>query len=394
MDPDAEEVRQALAGSVEAPEPGDELQIADGLDAVVLSDNEVLVQFGSRSYPSQLLRDTDLTGILGKVFGRLAAGPGRRDDLLDQMEPEHRAETAKLVDRLQDAGILARTGTSPVDQYLAYTFTGQTDLAASSVSLIGAGPIGARVAETLLQHGIGQVRLLEGRAPDAVWHALVRARRGDGSPPAGSAQAMLRDRLRGLGYSGVEALEGEVDDASVAPEIAGSDLTVVALEQLDLRVAHLVNRLCLEAGKPWLHGVLDGGRGVAGPLFVPGVTACYNDFRTLADAGDASPLMGRVYRNHAIKRGASTFSPGLPAHAEIVSGFLSLAAVHHLLGGTSYLLGRALTVSFDRMLIDVEDVLKLPRCPVCGRLGSAYQPPFSAEVITRAPAAGVDPGGR
>jgi bacteriocin biosynthesis cyclodehydratase domain-containing protein len=384
----AEEVTRALASSVEAPVPADELRIAEGLDAIVLSDNEVLVQFGSRSYPSQLLRDTDLTGILGTVFGLLTAGPKRRDDLLDHVEPEHRAEAAKLVDRLQDAGILARTRTSPVDQYLAYTFTGQTDLAANSISLIGAGPIGARIAETLLQHGIGQVRLLEGRAPDAVWHTLVQARGGDGSPPAGSAQAMLRDRLRDLGYSGVEAVEGDVDDASVARAVASSDLTVVALEQLDIRIAHLVNRLCIAAAKPWLHVVLDGGRSVAGPLFVPGVTACYNDFRTLAEAADASPLMARVYRNHVARRGAATFLPGLPAHAEIVSGFASLAVVHQLLAGTSYLLGRALTISFDRMMIDVEDVLKLPRCPVCGQLRNAYQPPFSAEVVTRVPPAG------
>jgi hypothetical protein len=127
---------------------------------------------------------------------------------------------------------------------------------------------------------------------------------------------------------------------------------------------------------------------------VPGVTACYNDFRTLADAADASPLMARVYRNHAVRRGATTFSPGLPAHAEIMSGFVSLAAVHHLLMGTSYLLGRALTIGFDRMTLDVEDVLKLPRCPVCGRLRSAYQPPFSAEVVTRVPPAGDNADGQ
>ena len=129
-----------------------------------------------------------------------------------------------------------------------------------------------------------------------------------------------------------------------------------------------------------------------GPLFVPGVTACYNDFRALTDAAHPSPLMAGVYRRYAAQRGARTFSPGLPAHAGIVAGFTSLAAVHSLLSGTSSLLGRAVTINFDRMMIDVEDVLKLPRCPVCGRQRSAYQAPFSAEVVTRVPAARDDGG--
>jgi len=32
------------------------------------------------------------------------------------------------------------------------------------------------------------------------------------------------------------------------------------------------------------------------------------------------------------------------------------------------------TVEFERMIIDVEDVLKLPRCPGCGLQRTAYQP--------------------
>lgn len=381
-----------MASSSEG-EPGVALRIADGLDVVLIGDDEVLVQFGSRSYPSQVLRDTDLTGILGKVVGRLLTGPRRPAELLADIDPRHQADAVKLLDDLQGKGILTRTDTSPVDQYLAYTFTGQTRLTAASVSLIGAGPVGARTAETLLQHGVGRLLLLEGRPADQTWHALVRT--GADADPAGgvSAPTLLRDRLLRLGYTGMEAFADHVDEEAVERAVHGADLTVLALEQPDIRLAHLVNRHCLAAGKPWLHTVMDGGWGRVGPLVIPGVTACYNDFRTLADAADPNPLMTRVHRAHTIRRGAVSFAPGLPAHAEIVSGFASLAAVHFLLMRTGYLLGRVLTVNFDRMLIDVDDVLKLPRCPVCGRQRSAYQPPFSAEVLTRAPVDGQDAEG-
>lgn len=352
------------------------LRIAEGLDIVIISDNEVLVQFGSRSYPSQLLRDTDLTGLLGRVFGRLELGNATVTELLSAVAGEHRTEAAELLDSLRDQGILALVDESPTEQYLRYSFTGETRLTDYHVSLIGAGPLGARTAELLLQHGLGGVNLLDARQA------------GQQDLP----HVDVRDRLRAQGFDGVHATESRLDDRSLADSVARSDLVVVALEQPDVRLAHTVNRMCLAAGRHWIHAVIDGNAGVVGPLFVPGVTACYNDFRALADAATPSPLMAEIYRRYAAERGAHTFSPGLPAHAGIVAGFTSLAAIHSLLSGTSWLLGRTLTVNFDRMIIDVEDVLKMPRCPVCGRRRSAYQAPFSAEAVTRVPAA-QDGGG-
>jgi bacteriocin biosynthesis cyclodehydratase domain-containing protein len=367
-------------------------QIAEGLDVVVISDNEVLIQFGSRSYPSELYRDTDLTGVLGQVFSRLEAASATTADILSWVASDQRGEVGRLIDRLCEQGILVDADKSVVEQYLGLAFSGETDLAARRVSLVGAGPVGAQTAELLLQHGVGGVRLLEHREPDAVWRALPRST-GPGSPgTAKLAQVGLRDHLLALGYRGVEAAEAGVGE-SLENAVAESDLVVVALEQPDVRLAHLVNRRCIAVGRPWLHVVIDGDRGLIGPLFVPGVTACYNDFRALADAATPSPLMARVYRHYRAAQGARrSFAPGLPAHAGIVGGFASLAAVHTLLTGTCFALGRVLTVSFDRMLIDVEDVLRLPRCPVCGRQRNAYHPPFSAEIVTRVPAAGEERG--
>src|SRR5438067_1508533 len=115
----------------------DGLRVAEGLDLVPISDNEVLVQFGSRSYPSQLLRDTDLTGVLGRIVSRLELQPATVQELVEQVAPEHRDEAKRVIENLRDQGILTEVGASAVDQYLAYTFTGETRLAEASVSLVG-----------------------------------------------------------------------------------------------------------------------------------------------------------------------------------------------------------------------------------------------------------------
>lgn len=362
------------------------LRIADGLDVVVISDNEVLVQFGSRSYPSQLLRDTDLTGVLGHVFHRFQTGPATQVEILSATAPEHRDEVIKLIDSLSGQGILVDSDKSPIEQYIAYTFTKETELTDQSVCLIGAGPVGARIAETLLQHGIGSVRLLEGRQPDSVWRGYVSSE----STSRKSVQSELRDRLYERGYTGVESYETNLDEKTLKEHIICSDIAVLALEQPDVRLGHLVNRSCISAGKRWIHASLDGNLGVIGPLFAPSTTACYNDFRTLLDAASPNRQMSHLYRRYAAERGAVSFVPGLPAHADIVGGFVSLGLIHWLLSDTCYLLGRVLVINFERMTIDIEDVLKLPRCPVCARWRFAYQPPFSAEVMTRHPKEGEE----
>lgn len=355
------------------------LQIAEGLDVVVISDNEILVQFGSRSHPSRLFRDTDLTGALGEIFGRLQDGPASRDDLLAQVA-ESGADAVALLDGLCERGILVPTDTDLVAQYLGYTFSGTTQLKDFQVGQIGAGPVGAYVAEILLQHGIGRLRLADDREADASWSRFV------GKPGGRSHQFTevgLRDRLAKLGYDGVEAGQAGSFDDSLLALVHESDLVILTLERPDVRLAHLVNRVALTTDTPWIAACLDGNFGVAGPMFAPGITACYNDYRALADAATPSPMMARAYRRHRPAPAGHSFFPGLPAYAASLAGFVSVAATQMLLSSSSFLLGRTLTVNFDAMIIDVEDVLRLPRCPVCRPYRSAAQTPFPAEAVSR-----------
>ena len=125
----------------------------------------------------------------------------------------------------------------------------------------------------------------------------------------------------------------------------------------------------------------EGNFGLVGPLFLPIHTACYNDYQVLAETATPSPAIARKHRQYIEHRAVGSFFPGLPAYAEILAGFSALAVVNFLLHGTSFALGRVMVMDFDRMAIEVEDVLKLPRCPVCSREKSAYRRPFSPDLM-------------
>jgi bacteriocin biosynthesis cyclodehydratase domain-containing protein len=300
--------------------------VAAGLDLVLISDNELLIQFGLRSRPSELLRDHDVSGLLGRVIGRVLRGPATVRELLDANASRNEDDVRSLLSDLVDRGILADLRTSPVEQYLRYTFDGEPCFPNANVGVMGTGKLGTRIAQCLTDHGIARVTPLD-----------------------------------------LEEIEQSV---------MASDFVILALDQPDLGTCHMVNRYAIRERKPWLHSTIDGNFGMIGPLFVPDETACYNDFRALAFAATPNRVMARKHREYVAARGTHIPFAGPPAHTEITAGHSSLAAVHFLLRGTCFAVGRVMIVDFDRMQIDTEDVLKLPRCPVCGTQKSDYRPSF------------------
>jgi hypothetical protein len=114
------------------------LVAAGGLDLVFISDDELLIQFGIRSRPSELLRDADLTGILQKTVGRLLQAPMTLDDLLAGLEAGQQAEGSELLGDLIARGIVTDVRRTPVQQYLGYTLTGESSLEGRTVGRIGA----------------------------------------------------------------------------------------------------------------------------------------------------------------------------------------------------------------------------------------------------------------
>jgi bacteriocin biosynthesis cyclodehydratase domain-containing protein len=310
-----------------------ELAVAHGIDLVVLSEDELLFQCGTRSHPSELLRDADLTGLLGALARGLLGGPVRLNELLESVREEDRSEARSVVLDLLERGILTDVRRDPVEQYLRYSFEGAGDLEHRIAAVAGGGTLAARVAAGL-------------------------------------------DRHRVL----VDAIDGEFEPAAARAAADKSDLVVLALDRPSPSLSHIVNRVCLATRTPWLLATIDGSRGLAGPLFVPPSTACYSDYRALVESTTPSAPMIRRYERWARMNGGAHAFAGLPAYVEIVGGFATLAAVHFLARGRCFATGRQLALDFERMRIDVEDVFKLPRCPVCGPARTAARPVFASEV--------------
>jgi bacteriocin biosynthesis cyclodehydratase domain-containing protein len=354
----------------------DDLTVAYGLDLVFIGDSEVLVQFGTRSRPSELLRDSELTGVLRRVLFPLRYEAVGREALLREFDATERKEADAILDRLIALGIVTTPSRSPVDQYLGFSVEKGQHLADARVAVIGAGPLGARIAYSLVQHGVGYIRLLDERVADGLWRTFLPLASMSTKTDDQPAQVALRDILRTVGNAEVETTAGGFESEGVTTAVAEIDLAVLATEQPHPRLAHLVNRACFRANKPWIAAGIDGNLGLIGPLFLPPETPCYNDYETLARSTRPDPAMDRTYHRYLLDRGTGSFFPGVPSYADIVGGFTTVGAVQQLLQGTSHLLARLVSIDFQNMQMNAEDVLKLPRCPVCGGGRVAVEPPY------------------
>jgi bacteriocin biosynthesis cyclodehydratase domain-containing protein len=354
------------------------IRVADGLAVVVISDNEVLVEFGTRSRPSELLRDEDLSGTVGVLFRRLLRGPASPTDLVGGLPDAEATPLLAAIEGLLDDGLLVDGQTSPTEQYLGYTHTGRTSLSALAVAIVGVGPIGMRVAHGLLQQGLGKLILLDEREADDAWHRLLPVSARPERAAGATVQEVAAAAFGAMGHADIKAQTSARGRHELQTAIAQADLTIVAFEQPSLWLNHLVNRYCLREGKPWLLLEIDGDIGRIGPLFVPPDTGCFNDYNTLAEAATAGRAAFDTYRQLQRDYRPSSFFVGLPAYADIVAGHGAMAATQFLLRGTSFAVERVMSINFDRAVIDVENVLKLPRCPVCGPQKRLYQPVFPA----------------
>jgi bacteriocin biosynthesis cyclodehydratase domain-containing protein len=355
------------------------------LDVVVISDSEVLIQRGTGSRPAELIRDTDLTGVLGRLItaldGSLTSAGVDVEGLLAKFSGEDRAEAEELIGELTAKGILADASRTPVEQYLRFSMGAESSLEQVRVLVVGAGPLGARIGESLVRQGVGALDLLDDRATDAAWRVFVAPILCGVHAPGRPAHEVLGDQLSG-GRTRVTALDGGFTAAAVTRAVKEVDLTVLALEHVHPRLAHLVNRACLREGTPWLLAQIDGAVGAAGPLFDPPHTACYNDYEVLARATSTNPAMDRLFHRYLQGHGSTSpsvdFFPGLPSYVEIVAGYAGLAAVEFLVTGSTWALERVTTIDFDSTVIDSQDLLRLPRCPVCGGGPVPLHPPFPA----------------
>jgi bacteriocin biosynthesis cyclodehydratase domain-containing protein len=302
------------------------------LKVVPCGKDEVLVKHGTRSPYSEVLQDEARTGVLGRVVTALAA-PASLADLLERgvLTSDDVPLARELAEHLLDRRVLVKPSSDLTRLYLETIFARGSPserIAEATIGVVGSGPLATRIASELAAF-----------APKRMVHS---------DPRSASAAETLADVC------------------------AQSDFVVLASETYSPVLLHATNEQAIEHATPWMSVYFDGSEAVVGPTYVLGETCCYHEFETQAQASL------RYGGEHVVyKEFLRDLDPGggfvLPAYAMIAAGWAVTSALRFLLEGTTFTVGRALHLNFETLSIDVQDVLKLPRCPACGGERPAYR---------------------
>ncbi|GAA4710290.1 TOMM precursor leader peptide-binding protein [Phytohabitans rumicis] len=339
------------------------------------TDDEVLYRHGARSAYSRMLRDEGRRRVLGPVLAAFDRPRSRAETAAELADP---AGATEVLDKLIDDGVLVAEDSALSAMYLQMlTGAAPTGLAAATVGVAGLGGIGGQVARQLAALGAGAVVGLDDRPVGAADQAFLRGTIGTaGEVGRPIAEAFERATVA-AGFDNVTTRPQSIEDTeALADLIDEADLTVVALEAFAPGLLHRVNELAVAAEKPWLPVYADGSELVVGPLVVPGRSACYNEFEIQHESSRALRTEYLLYKEELGRRPAGDGPQLLPPFAGIAASWAVSAALPFLVDGTSFLVGRAVRIDFERLEVITERVLRLPRCPACAELRPDLRHPF------------------
>ena len=159
-------------------------------------------------------------------------------------------------------------------------------------------------------------------------------------------------------------LENVADDLDLVV-LAADTITPLSEEFL------WVNRWCVDRGVSWIGGGLeDSYRATVGPTVVPFDTACYDCYqrRFRANVPDEDEFV--AYEEYLKQKGkeAKTQVGGICSFSDIVGNILALEAAKYLAKFTfPATVNGIISIDLVSLSFQRHQVLKLPRCPTCGR---------------------------
>ncbi|ELZ10814.1 hypothetical protein C479_08383 [Halovivax asiaticus JCM 14624] len=306
---------------------------------VMLDDNTIHVRAGPWSGPIYTISDIDEDDDIGALFD-LIDGETHIDEIFAAFEADQRSEVADVLYALADSNAIydADAVDGPMYSHLVlksrFRERERRRLEEQSILIVDDSRMGAHVAEDVLAMGVA-----------AVGYAGLD---GQQLPAAGSDD----DRLTAVTE---DELPGAVDDADFVAYLADGPSKTI----------RDVNEYAIETGTPWIVGQIRGFDGIVGPAMFPGETACYECFhrRMLSNVSN----IGGYETFETEREDSDVATASLPMFSRTVAGHLSLDLLHLLAFGVGYTAGRVLTINSLNLAMEVNEVLKLPRCGACGR---------------------------
>lgn len=361
--------------------PETRYSLAPGLEVVRLSDD----RFQLRSdFAALELSGESVAEIVEKVFGSLqqpltldeiaARLPGYRiESLRAQLESLVREDV--LVTGPEAAAGGNCTFAALLDEMGFGAQDTQARLAECKVAIFGLEAHGAHVAQILADAGVSRLVLADPFAFEPAHHTLTPVREAQAvglSREVATARLIARPDLEVT-----TAGHGAFDRDRVRALSEGCKLLIVCWDRGFHAAHHWANEAALEFGVPALFSELRATTTIAGPLFLPGRSACWMCYRMRVLACEQDFDLAMAYEEHLDRKRQPSLAerPLLPALPLQLASTLALEALKFLIRlNQPTLVDKVL--AFDGLLGETRThpVLVKPFCPTCSKKKLASSP--------------------
>lgn len=263
-------------------------------------------------------------------------------DVVEEYPEHERQQVIGLLEQLADHNVIY--GADEATEYRPYkpidarfNRTPEHSLGERQVLIVGDDAIGRQVAEELLETGVEQVDFAP--TPNAEQHSMEQ----------------LSDA-----HDSLSVVDERVPDST----IRSADFVVYATDGYHPEYVMAINRTTHESNTPWMPIQRIGFNGIVGPTIYPGTTPCYNCFRDRMLANVEQPRLFGAFERKCANDGAG--QPVDRPHLRLLAGYASMDLMNLLAYGQGYTVSRIITTNSLDMSIEFNDVLKSPRCDVCG----------------------------
>lgn len=273
---------------------------------------------------------------------------------------------ARVIEDAAPAGLSPIQEETLADQILFFSrFTGelggavlQRRLAERTVQVIADGELGVRTVVHLARAGVGRIGVM---GPYAARAVETWTREGEGQAgPLSEVSTCEVDPFRG--------------DERGMPT---GDLLIVAQQRWRPWFMERVNAWALQNEVPWLLIQCRSMReGMLGPLFLPGLTACFECLQGRLRSNRILSEDEDLLNQHLREREQAARPIGtMNAALDVLAAWAVVDALKHLAHfAAPRLAGRFVVVDWFDMRTEHHDVLRLPRCAACSPVRDMPEP--------------------
>jgi len=225
-------------------------------------------------------------------------------------------------------------------------YDGQIKLKKAKACIIGLGGLGSSIAKQLTAMGVGYIRLVD---RDIVEISNLQRQHLYDTKVLGYAKVEIAvQRLRDLNpYINFEPLPLSINSENAEELVSGMDVIIDGLDAMKPRYA--INKACLKLGVPYVFGAAVMIYGNVSTI-VPNETPCLECF------------YGNVDEDSIQKCAVVGVHPSI---IKIISSIEVSEAVRILLKQKPVLKSKLLHCSLSDLSIDIIDIVKTEKCPIC-----------------------------